>query len=87
MSIGYEKIELALFSRKKLVATASRRERVYKRTGEPSVTFCGKGQHIRPLPVADAGRICWRSGRNSAKRTRARNFGYRKRAGDGVSER
>ena len=27
--------------RKKLVATVSRCERVYKRTGEPSVTFCG----------------------------------------------
>ena len=29
-------------TRKKLVATASRREGVYKRTGEPSVTFCEK---------------------------------------------
>ena len=30
-------------NRKKLVATASRRECVYKRTDEPSVTFCGIG--------------------------------------------
>ena len=29
--------------RKKLVATASRREGVYNRTGEPSVTFYPKG--------------------------------------------
>jgi len=31
-------------TRKKLVATASRRERVYKRTDKPSVTFCEKGE-------------------------------------------
>ena len=31
-------------------------------------------QHIRPLPVADTGRICWRSGRNSAKRTASKEF-------------
>ena len=30
-------------TRKKLVATASRREGVYNRTGEPSVTFCERG--------------------------------------------
>ena len=30
-------------ARKKLVATANRREGVYNRAGEPSVTFCGKG--------------------------------------------
>ena len=30
-------------TRKKLVATANRREGVYNRAGEPSVTFCGKG--------------------------------------------
>ncbi len=30
-------------TRKKVVATVSRRERVYKRTGEPSVPFCDKG--------------------------------------------
>ena len=29
--------------RKKLVATASCREDVYNRAGEPSATFCGKG--------------------------------------------
>ena len=29
-------------NRKKLVATAQRRERIYKRTAEPSVTFCGE---------------------------------------------
>ncbi len=29
-------------TRKKLVATANRREGVYNRTGKPSVTFCGK---------------------------------------------
>ncbi len=29
--------------RKKLVATASCREGVYNRAGEPSATFCGKG--------------------------------------------
>ncbi len=29
-------------TRKKLVATANRREGVYNRTGEPSVTFCEK---------------------------------------------
>ena len=29
---------------KKLVATASRREGVYKRTGKPSVTFCERGE-------------------------------------------
>ncbi len=31
-------------SRKKVVATASRREGVYNRTGEPSVPFCEKGE-------------------------------------------
>ena len=30
-------------TRKKLVATANRREGVYNRAGEPGVTFCGKG--------------------------------------------
>lgn len=30
-------------TRKKLVATANRREGVYNRTGEPSVTFCERG--------------------------------------------
>ena len=30
-------------TRKKLVAAASRREGVYNRTGEPSVTFCERG--------------------------------------------
>ena len=30
-------------TRKRVVATASRREGVYNRTGEPSVPFCGKG--------------------------------------------
>ena len=29
-------------NRKKLVATAKRCERIYKRTAEPSVTFCGE---------------------------------------------
>ena len=43
-------------TRKKLVATANRREGVYNRTGEPSVTFCEKGQHFRPPPAADKGR-------------------------------
>ena len=32
----------AVSYRKKLVATAQRRERIYKRTAEPSVTFCGE---------------------------------------------
>ena len=32
----------AVSSRKKLVATAKRPERIYKRTAEPSVTFCGE---------------------------------------------
>ncbi|HJB26368.1 MAG TPA: hypothetical protein H9662_07140 [Firmicutes bacterium] len=31
-----------LENRKKLVATASRREGACNRTGEPSVTFCGE---------------------------------------------
>lgn len=30
-------------TRKRLVATVSRREGVYHRAGEPGVTFCGKG--------------------------------------------
>ena len=34
--------ELNFRTRKKLVATASRCESVYNRTGEPSVTFCEK---------------------------------------------
>ena len=29
-------------NRKKLVATAQRPERIYKRTAEPSETFCGE---------------------------------------------
>ena len=33
-------------TRKKLVATASRREGVYNRTGEPSVTFCEKEEQV-----------------------------------------
>ena len=32
-----------VFTRKRLVATESRRECACKRTGEPSVTFCEKG--------------------------------------------
>ena len=32
----------AVSYRKKLVATAQRPERIYKRTAEPSVTFCGE---------------------------------------------
>ena len=32
-----------LFSRKRLVATESRREGVYNRAGERSVTFCEEG--------------------------------------------
>ena len=34
---------LGLHNRKKLVATACRCERVYKRTGKPSETFCERG--------------------------------------------
>ncbi len=34
--------ELNFRTHKKLVATANRREGVYNRTGEPSVTFCEK---------------------------------------------
>ena len=39
--------DLNLASRKKLVATANRREGVYNRAGEPSVTFCGKEEQRR----------------------------------------
>ena len=35
-----------LVIRKKLVATVSRREGVYNRTGEPSVTFCEKEEQV-----------------------------------------
>ena len=38
-------------TRKRLVATGRRREGVYNRAGEPSVTFCGKEEqrHERAL--------------------------------------
>ena len=39
----YEKDATALRPRKRLVVSQSRRERVYKRTGDANVTFCGKG--------------------------------------------
>ncbi len=50
MTSGYEKDGFAFLidgfelseTRKRLLATASRREGVYNRTGEPSETFCGK---------------------------------------------
>ena len=35
------------WTRKELVATANRREGVYNRAGEPSVTFCGKKEQRR----------------------------------------
>ena len=35
------------FHRKKLVATVNRREGVYNRAGEPSVTFCEKEEQRR----------------------------------------
>ena len=38
---------MRIWTRKKLVATANRREGVYKRAGEPSVTFCGKEERRR----------------------------------------
>ena len=38
------------------------------------------GQATRPPPVADAGRVAWRSGQNRQRRTGAPDdFGYRKR--------
>ena len=40
---GFELTE----NRKKLVATVSRREGVYNRAGEPSVTFCGEEERRR----------------------------------------
>ena len=40
--VGDSIIEKALLNRKKLVATAKLCERIYKRTAEPSVTFCGE---------------------------------------------
>ena len=39
----YEKDAAALRPRKRLVVSQSRRERVYKRTGDANATFCGKG--------------------------------------------
>jgi hypothetical protein len=36
--------------RKRLVVTEGRCERVYKRTGEPSVTFCGKEPQRNKAP-------------------------------------
>ena len=41
--------------RKKLVATASRCECVYKQTGERSVTFCGRGGAKQTLLRRGAG--------------------------------
>ena len=38
------------------------------------------GQHTRPPPVADAGRVCWRSGRYYSALQAENNFGHRKRA-------
>ena len=40
----YEKDAAVLDPRKMLVVSQSRRERVYKRTGDANVTFCGKGE-------------------------------------------
>ena len=43
-------------TRKRLVATVSRREGVYNRAGEPSVTFCGRGgmtKRYEKSPVFD----------------------------------
>ena len=40
----YEKDTAVLGPRKRLVVSQSRRERVYKRTGDANVTFCGKGE-------------------------------------------
>ena len=52
MSTGYKKDAMRQRrTRKRLVATGRRREGVYNRTGEPSVTFCGKEEqrHERAL--------------------------------------
>ena len=38
-------------SRKKVVATASRRECVYKRTGSPSVPFYEKGGTVKQVTI------------------------------------
>lgn len=32
------------------------------------------GQHTRPLPVADEGSVCWRSGRKNQGKAQARRF-------------
>ena len=42
-AVSLDRESTILVTRKRVVATASRREGVYNRAGEPSVPFCGKG--------------------------------------------
>ena len=67
MSAGYKKDAMRRRrTRKRLVATGSRREGVYNRAGEPSVTFCGKGRTVER--VTDFFEIKNRNERNSFRR-------------------
>ena len=60
-------------TRKKLIASRSIANAFTSEQQRCSVTFCGKGRHIRVPAVRDTARICWRSGRRLARRFIRRN--------------
>ena len=70
---GHPKPRFLLITRKRLAATASRREGVYNRAGEPSVTFCGEEERRRERAAAKAAVA---SGSESATTTQRRKWEF-----------
>ena len=71
--LGHPKPRFLLITRKRLVATASRREGVYNRAGEPSVTFCGEEERRRARAAAKDAAA---SGAESAATTQRRKWEF-----------
>ena len=76
-SFGASKARFLLITRKRLIATASRREGVYNRAGEPSVTFCGEEERRRERAAA---KDAVASGAESATTTQRRKWRVWKRS-------
>ena len=72
-SFGASKARFLLITRKRLIATASRREGVYNRAGEPSVTFCGEEERRRARAAAKDAAA---SGAESATTTQRRKWEF-----------
>ena len=62
---------------KKDLKKADRQCNIYREHKNRGVAHCSCacfGQYNRPLPVAERGRLYWRSGQNSAKRIASEEF-------------